>query len=101
MKRARYLAEDLVASGRPEFEIAVERERSAQDVLGRWNDLRLFLQRIDRERKKAEHRGTVRLASELQDLARALADPFAGLRREASDTARRLATSFSFTARSA
>lgn len=101
VKRARYLAEDLVACGRSEFETAVARERSAQDVLGRWNDLRLFLERIDRERRKAERRGAVRLASELDDLARALEAPLAGVRREALETARRLATSFSFAARSA
>ncbi len=101
VKRARYIAEDLVASGRPEFEASVARERSAQEVLGRWNDLRLFLARIDRERKKAERRGAVRLGSELGDLSRALAQTLAGLRREASETARLLATSFSFRARSA
>ena len=101
VKRARYLAEDLVACGRSEFETSVARERSAQDVLGRWNDLRLFLERIDRERRKAERRGAVRLASELDDLGRALEAPLAGVRREALETARRLATSFSFAARSA
>ena len=101
VKRARYLAEDLVACGRSEFETSVARERSAQDVLGRWNDLRLFLERIDRERQKAERRGAVRLASELDDLGRALKAPLAGVRREALETARRLATSFSFAARSA
>jgi CHAD domain-containing protein len=101
VKHARYLAEDLVASGRPEFESSVARERAAQDVIGRWNDLRLFLERVDRERRRAERRGTVRLASELEDLARALEAPLAGLRRDASDTARRLSTSFSFAARSA
>lgn len=101
VKRARYLAEDLVACGRPEFDASVERERSAQDVLGRWNDLRLFLERIDRERKKAERRGAVRLASDLEDLARTLEAPLAGVRREASETARRLSASFSLAARSA
>ena len=101
VKRARYLAEDLVACGRSEFEAAVERERTAQDVLGRWNDLRLFLERTNRERKNAQRRGAVRLESELEDLARALEAPLAGLRREASETARRLSTAFSFAARSA
>lgn len=99
VKRARYLAEDLVASGRPDFEACVARERTAQEVLGRWNDLRLFLERIDRERTKAERRGAVRLASELEDLSRALEAPLAGLRREASSTARRLAASISPAAR--
>jgi CHAD domain-containing protein len=95
VKRARYLGEDLVACGRREYEAAVARERSAQDDLGRWNDLRLFLDRIDRERKRAERRGAVRLAAELEQLARSLSPPLAGLRRTAADTARRLATSFS------
>jgi CHAD domain-containing protein len=99
VKRARYLAEDLVASGRPEFEASVARERAAQDVLGRWNDLRLFLARIDRERTKAERRGAVRLASELEDLSKALEEPLAGLRREASTTARRLSASITSEAR--
>lgn len=36
-----------------------------------------------------------------EDLARALEEPLAGLLREASETARRLSTSFSFAARSA
>ena len=80
VKRARYLAEDLVASGRPEFEASVARERAAQDVLGRWNDLRLFLEQIDRERTKAERRGAVRLAAEL-----------GGPRKGAGDAARRAA----------
>jgi len=101
VKRARYLAEDLVGLGRVDFELAASREKAAQEVLGRWNDLRLFLEGIDRERKKAQRRGAVRLASELEDLARALEASLAGLRREASETARRLSTSFSFAARSA
>ena len=92
VKRARYLAEDLVACGRRDYEDAVSRERSAQDDLGRWNDLRLFLERIDRERKRAERRGAVRLASELEQLARALTAPLAGLRRTAAETAGRLSS---------
>jgi CHAD domain-containing protein len=95
VKRARYLAEDLAACGRLEYEAAVSRERSAQDDLGRWNDLRLFLERIARERKRAERRGAVRLAAELEQLARSLAPPLAGLRRTAAETARRLAASSS------
>ena len=99
VKRARYLAEDLVASGRPEFEASVARERAAQDVLGRWNDLRLFLARIDRERTKAERRGAVRLAAELEDLTKVLETPLAGLGREATATARRLSASITSAAR--
>jgi len=101
VKQARYLAEDLVASGRPEFEESVARERAAQDVLGRWNDLRLFLARIDREKTKAERRGAVRLAAEIEDLTKALETPLAGLRRDAAATARGLSTSISASARSA
>lgn len=99
VKRARYLAEDLVASGRPEFEASVARERAAQDVLGRWNDLRLFLEQIDRERTKAERRGAVRLAAELEDLGKALETPLVGLRREAAATARGLSASITSAAR--
>jgi len=101
IKRARYLAEDLVELGRPEFEAFASRERSAQDVLGRWNDLRFFLERIERERKLAQWRGAVRLAAELDELVRALEGPLESLRREAMETAHRISTSFSLAARSA
>lgn len=100
-KRARYLAEDLVACGRTEFEPAAARERAAQDALGRWNDLRLFLERLRRERKLAQRRGAVRLASELDELARALEGPLANLRREARETSRRLSNVVTHAARSA
>jgi CHAD domain-containing protein len=100
-KRARYLAEDLVTCGRTEFEPAAARERAAQDVLGRWNDLRLFLERVERERKLAQWRGAVRLASELDELARALEGPLASLRREARETSRRLSNVVPHAARSA
>jgi CHAD domain-containing protein len=100
-KRARYLAEDLVACGRTEFEPTAARERAAQDALGRWNDLRLFLERLRRERKLAQWRGAVRLASELDELARALEGPLASLRREARETSRRLSNVVPHAARSA
>lgn len=100
-KRARYLAEDLVACGRREFEPAAARERAAQDALGRWNDLRLFLERIGRERRLAQWRGAVRLASELDELARGLEGPLAKLRREARETTRRLSNVVPHAARSA
>jgi len=101
IKRARYLAEDLVELGKPEFEAFASRERSAQDVLGRWNDLRFFLERIERERKLAQWRGAVRLGAELDELVRALEGPLESLRREAMETAHRISTSFSLAARSA
>jgi CHAD domain-containing protein len=101
IKRARYLAEDLVACGRIDFEAFAERERAAQDVLGRWNDLRFFVKRIRRERRLAQSRGAVRLASELDDLARALEAPLARLRQDAVETAGTISTSFSVKARSA
>jgi CHAD domain-containing protein len=101
IKRARYLAEDLVELGRPEFEAFASRERSAQDVLGRWNDMRFFVDRIERERKLAQWRGAVRLAAELDELVRALKVPLGSLRREAMETAHRISTSFSVAARSA
>ena len=101
IKRARYLAEDLVACGRIDFEAFAERERAAQDVLGRWNDLRYFVKRIRCERGLAQSRGAVRLASELDDLARALEAPLARLRRDAVETAGQISSSFSVKARSA
>ena len=101
IKRARYLAEDLVELGRPEFEAFASRERLAQDVLGRWNDMRFFVERIERERKLAQWRGAVRLAAEMDELVRALEGPLASLRREAMETAHRISTSFSVAARSA
>ncbi|HEY6065697.1 MAG TPA: hypothetical protein VIY96_06045, partial [Thermoanaerobaculia bacterium] len=93
--------EDLVACGEPGFELPASRERGAQTILGRWNDLRLFLERIDRERKEAEERGSVRLAAELEELSRALQDPLAAVRREATVVAGRLSTSLTSSSRSA
>jgi CHAD domain-containing protein len=101
VKRARYLAEDLAACGSIGFDLPAAREKGAQDVLGRWNDLRLFLERIDRERKAGELRGAVRLAAELEELSGALQVPLATLRSDAMEVARRLSTSFSGAARSA
>ena len=101
VKRARYLAEDLVACGRVDFESAVAREKAAQETLGRWNDLRFFLDRIDRERKLAERRGAVRLASELEALTGSLEPPLKSLRSEANDIARRLSSLLSSSAQSA
>jgi CHAD domain-containing protein len=101
VKRARYLAEDLAACGGIGFELLASREKGAQDVLGRWNDLHLFLERIDRERKAGELRGAVRLAAELEELASALGVPLAALRGDAMEIARRLSSSFSLAARSA
>jgi CHAD domain-containing protein len=101
IKRARYLAEDLVGCGRIDFEPFAARERAAQDVLGRWNDLRFFVKRIRRERRLAESRGAIRLASELDDLARALQAPLSRLRRDAVETARQISVSFSLKTRSA
>ena len=101
VKRARYVAEDLVACGRVEFEIAVSREKTAQEALGRWNDVRLFVERIDRERELAERRGAVRLASDLHRLARSLEEPLKSLRADANDVVRRLAIAVSPAAKSA
>jgi hypothetical protein len=101
IKRARYLAEDLVRCGRIDFETFAARERAAQDVLGRWNDLRFFVKRIGRERKLAQSRGAVRLASELDELTRALEVPLARLRRNAVETAGQISGSLSVKARSA
>lgn len=101
VKRARYLAEDLVECGRADFGPAAVREKAAQEALGRWNDLRLFLEHVDRERELAERRGAVRLASELHELARSLDSPLKGLRTEATDVAQRLSALYSTAVKSA
>jgi CHAD domain-containing protein len=101
VKRARYLAEDLVACGRREFESAAVREKTAQDSLGRWNDLRLFLERIDEERTLAERRGAVKLAAELGELRRLLDGALKDVRRSAVGAARGLSIASAPTARSA
>jgi CHAD domain-containing protein len=101
VKRARYLAEDLVQCGRQDFEAAASREKEAQESLGRWNDLRLFLERIDHERDLAERRGAVRLASELDELRRSLAGILKDVRRGALDVARRISAASTAAARSA
>ena len=71
VKRARYLADDLVVLGFPENDDA-EREKALQESLGRWNDLKTFRRRLAESREEAERRGTVVLAGELERLLKAL-----------------------------
>jgi CHAD domain-containing protein len=67
VKRARYLAEDLVALGLPE-PTGAAREKALQETLGRWNDLQTFRRRLARGRREAQRRGTIGLAAELDHL---------------------------------
>ncbi|HEY1434133.1 MAG TPA: CHAD domain-containing protein [Thermoanaerobaculia bacterium] len=71
VKRARYLADDLVALGLPE-PAGAPREKTLQETLGRWNDLQIFRRRLAEGREDAEWRGAVALAAELHRLLAAL-----------------------------
>ncbi len=101
VKRARYLAEDLAASGVPGLEGRIERERELQDALGRWNDLQLFRERLKKTREVSEQRGSVVLVLELDRLIAALEGTVAWARREAIAVAGRLARVLPFLERSA
>jgi len=83
VKRARYLAEDLAASGAPGFSRAVDREKALQEALGRWNDVRMFRERLAQMRREAESQGAVSLASELARVAGALEATEAAARQSA------------------
>lgn len=65
VKRARYVAEDLLAIGAAGFEKTIEREKGMQEALGRWNDVRMFRAHLDGMRRDAERRGAVTLVAEL------------------------------------
>jgi len=87
VKRARTLAEDLVALGLPE-PTGAEREKALQESLGRWNDLRKFRSRLAAGRRESERRGTVVLAAELDRLLAALAPAIASARAAAVGASR-------------
>ncbi|HSS44272.1 MAG TPA: CHAD domain-containing protein [Thermoanaerobaculia bacterium] len=89
VKRARYLAEDLVRAGEDGLEEAIAHQKEIQDTLGRWNDTRLFRQRLLEERSGAESRGAVTLALELDRIIRMLERTVASARREALEAVRR------------
>ncbi len=101
VKRARYLAEDLAASGVRGLEGAIAREKELQEALGRWNDVRLFRQRLIETRAEAEERGAVTLAVELDRLIARLEGTVASARSAALTVASRLANVISFLERSA
>ena len=91
VKRVRYVAEDLAATGRPGMKQKVARVKRLQDALGRWNDLRLFRLRLARTREEGERRGAVALVSELDRLLEALGPTLDSAKREAFEVARRIA----------
>lgn len=88
VKKARYLAEDLAALGVREWTSHVAREKSLQEALGRWNDLRMFCRRLAESRDEAEERGAVLLAAELEHLLASLEATVASVRKSAVDASR-------------
>ena len=101
VKRARYLAEDLAACGVPGLESRIAREKELQDALGRWNDVRLFRERLKETREESEARGSISLVLELDHLIAALEGTVAAARREALAVAGRFARVIPFLERSA
>src|SRR5262245_17859123 len=91
VKKARYLAEDLAALGLRRWTNQLERERETQEALGRWNDLRLFRQRLADSRDEAEERGAVTLAAEIEQVLALLEPAVAGIRSQAVDVSRNTA----------
>src|SRR5262245_4150986 len=88
VKKARYLAEDLAALGLRRWTNQVEREKEVQEALGRWNDLRLFRQRLAESRDEAEERGAVTLAAEIEQVLALLEPAVTGIRSAAVDVSR-------------
>lgn len=101
VKRARYLAEDLSACGIPGLEVRIAREKELQDSLGRWNDVRLFRERLEQIREESEEKGSVTLVLELDHLIAALEGTVASARRDALAAAARFARVIPFLERSA
>jgi CHAD domain-containing protein len=83
VKRARYLAEDLAALGVAGLEEEIARTKAAQTALGRWNDIRLFRERLERTRGRAEKTGAVSLSAEIGRLLSVLDGTIASARKEA------------------
>jgi CHAD domain-containing protein len=92
VKRARYVGEDLAAVGEPAVGRDVAREKRLQETLGDWNDLRLFRETLDDTRREAEHRGAVRLSSEISALVEALSPTIESARARALAAAHREAS---------
>jgi len=101
VKRARYLAEDLALSGERGWADAATREKRVQEILGRWNDVRLFRERLIGCRREAEVRGSITLASELDRLIPVLTETVESARRDAENSARSLSSSRPVAVRSA
>ena len=101
VKRARYLAEDLAASGVAGLENRIGREKELQDALGRWNDVRLFRRRLQGIQADSEQRGAVVLAGDLDSVIAALEGTLSSARREAFAAANRFARVLPFLERSA
>lgn len=101
VKRARYLAEDMVACGVPGLESRVAREKELQDALGRWNDVLQFREHLIETREESEKKGSVSLVLELDYLVTTLEGTVQAARREALALAGRFAKVLSFLERSA
>jgi len=91
VKRARYLAEDLAACGVSGLENRIEHEKELQDALGRWNDILLFRERLEKTRDESEKRGSVGLVLELDRLIGVLETTVASARHHALTVAGRFA----------
>lgn len=99
-RRSRELALARAASGVPSE--AAEADQAAELALERWHAARRFERRLGRERKDAEVRGSVVLASEIDRLLAALEGAVAGARRLAlEEVTRATANVVSFERRSA
>jgi len=88
VKRARYVLEDLAQLGTPRAEASAARLKAVQEALGRWNDVRLFRERLESTRREAEERGAVTLALELDHLLEALDRTVEKARADALEAAR-------------
>ncbi len=99
-RRSRELALARAASGVPPE--AAEADQAAELALERWHAARRFERRLKGERKDAEVRGSVVLASEIDRLLAALEGAVAGARRLAlEEVTRATANVVSFERRSA
>jgi CHAD domain-containing protein len=101
VKRARYLAEDLVACGVPGLEDRINREKELQDALGHWNDVNLFRNHLIETRAELEERGSVTSVLELDRLIASLEGTVASAREEALAVSSRVAKVLPFAAQSA
>jgi CHAD domain-containing protein len=101
VKRARYLAEDLLALGVTGSAECLKAEKELQETIGRWNDVRLFRERLARERRKAEHLGSITVAAELDHVLSTLEFTVAESHRAAVQACRSMSNVVPLSARSA